>query len=532
MTIKYIVELRGWNGIALPAVHARDAKIYVDDPGPYIIGFPTEARYAVRPPSEVCIVDLDINYLNCATPPPGVVSIKQQRDKFRQIILTAFGPNYHSDHGVPSELKEAFPAGRFRPICKIQAKRGAASTAVADVIKAPEWWHSTRIIQAFDQVLQDKFKKPSLFKRISSFGSYKRPPQLSAAEQLIQLSIRKRATAFVDARDDLETKIGRLSRRLNFLMTESDLWRDKFVTFEQYAEKLSLEAQELRAKVNKEQREAKRLSGIVNTTNGEKVQLQTRTSSPFSLPFCVTPFVSPSIILTRILIFLSGFTELKEAEHAHRDAVGELEKMRDAMVKMEQERLEMVAEVEAQIERALASMQIEIHSDASDYSDYSRPSSRMSGPNAPGTPRSRSRKGSVSEKRLRSYGTESTLVDYNDDVRHHIADRSATVIEETEEEAEGDERRKHLGVDGVQDIPDEEDLTIVKRFSAEANRADKNHQDAMGAVDMGISEKSDKIAQKVMEIQRKVSPQTPSFGCRLIVLVLSLKLLFPTSTGG
>jgi len=246
----------------------------------------------------------------------------------------------------------------------------------------------------------------------------------------------------------------------------------------------------------------------------------------------MTPFVSPPTILTRVLVSLSGFTELKEAEHAHRDAVGELEKMRDAMVKMEQERLEMVAEVEAQIERALASMQIEIHSDASEYSDYSRPSSRMSGPNAPGTPKTRSRKGSVNEKRLRSYGTESTLVDYNDDVRHHIADRSATVIEETEEEAEGDERRKLLGVDDVQDIPDEEDLTIVKRFSAEANRADKNHQDAMGAVDMGISEKSDKIAQKVMEIQRKVSSQTLSLGCGLIFLASSLKLLFPTSTGG
>jgi hypothetical protein len=55
-----------------------------------------------------------------------------------------------------SEFKEAFPAGRFRPVCKIQAKRGAASTAVADMIKAPEWWHSTKIIQAFDSVLQDK----------------------------------------------------------------------------------------------------------------------------------------------------------------------------------------------------------------------------------------------------------------------------------------------------------------------------------------------------------------------------------------
>jgi hypothetical protein len=175
-----------------------------------------------------------------------------------------------------SEFKEAFPAGRFRPVCKIQAKRGASSAAVAEQIKPPEWWHSTRIIQAFDSVLQDKSKKPSLLKRLSSFGTPRRAPQLTAAEQHIQYSIRKRATAFVDARDDLETKIGRLSRRLNFLMTESDLWRDKFVTFEQYAEKLSAEATQLRTKINKEQRETKRLSGLVTLTAAEKSRLQNR----------------------------------------------------------------------------------------------------------------------------------------------------------------------------------------------------------------------------------------------------------------
>ena len=119
-------------------------------------------------------------------------------------------------------------------------------------------------------------KKPSLLKRIGSFGAVRPPPKLTAAEQHIQLSIRKRATAFVDARDDLETKIGRLSRRLNFLMTESDLWRDKFVSFEQYAEKLSMEASELRSKINKEQRETKRLSSMVTMTAVEKTKLQER----------------------------------------------------------------------------------------------------------------------------------------------------------------------------------------------------------------------------------------------------------------
>jgi hypothetical protein len=61
MTIKYIVELRGWNGVALPAVHSRDAKIYIEDPGPYIIGLATEVRYGVKPPAEVCVVDLYVN---------------------------------------------------------------------------------------------------------------------------------------------------------------------------------------------------------------------------------------------------------------------------------------------------------------------------------------------------------------------------------------------------------------------------------------------------------------------------------------
>ncbi|KAI0778202.1 AEX-3 domain-containing protein [Trametes elegans] len=447
MTIKYLVELRGWSGVALSAVHSRDAKIYIDDPGPWIIGLATESRYAVRPAPEVCVVDLDINYLNCAAPPPGVVSSKQQRDRYRQRLLTAFEPHYHPDHCVPSEFKEAFPAGRFRPVCKIQAKRGAASTAVADMVKPPDWWQSTRIIQAFDAVLADKMKKPSLLKRISSFGSVRPPPRLSPAEQHIQLSIRKRASAFVDARDDLETKIGRLSRRLNFLMTESDLWRDKFVTFEQYAEKLSVEASDLRSKINKEQKETKRLSSMITMTAAEKSKLQ---------------------------------QQLQETEKAHLSAQLELQQMREAMEKMEEERAEMIAEVEAQIERALAHMAVDV--DDSDYGG-SRPSSRLSSRSAPST----YRRGSESRTRpLRSFSTESTLAEsYAGDLRDEFTVQperaTGTLLEEPEEEAEEIEKMKK------------------KRFSAMEMDAD-----GMKAVDEGISQKSDKIAQKVLQIQRKV----------------------------
>ncbi|KAJ7244796.1 AEX-3 domain-containing protein [Mycena haematopus] len=461
-TVKYLVELRGWNGIALPAVHSRDAKIYVEDPGPWIMGLSTEARYSIRPAPEVCVCDLDINYLSCPSPPPGAVSVKQQREKYRQKLLAAFDSHYHPDHAVPSEFKEAFPAGRFRPVCKIQAKRGASSAAVAEQIKPPEWWHSTRIIQAFDAVLQDKVKKPSLLKRLSSFGSSKRAPQLTAAEQHIQYSIRKRATAFVDARDDLETKIGRLSRRLNFLMTESDLWRDKFVTFEQYAEKLSAEATQLRTKINKEQRETKRLSGLVTLTAAEKSRLQ---------------------------------NQLKDTESAHTEAMAELDRMRETMEKMEQERAEMVAEVEAQIERALASMAVDIESDY-DGNDSSRPSSRLSSRPASrlsSTSRPGSRRASDAAKRpLRSFGTESTLAESYEaadlDLERVVPaklDRETGTIPEAEgedEETPASPNRK-------------------KRFSASETDMP---QDGMNAVDEGISQKSDRIALKVSQIQQKL----------------------------
>ncbi|KAG6890405.1 hypothetical protein C0995_008759 [Termitomyces sp. Mi166 len=450
-TIKYLVELRGWNGISLPAVHSRDAKIYIDDPGPWIMGLSTEARYSIRPAPEVCVCDLDINYLSCPSPPPGVVSVKHQRDRYRQRLLGAFDSHYHPDHSVPSEFKEAFPAGRFRPVCKIQTKRGASSTAVAEQIKPPEWWHSTRIIQAFDAVLQDRYKKPSLLKRISMFGAVKRPPQLTAAEQLIQHSIRKRATAFVDARDDLETKIGRLSRRLNFLMTESDLWRDKFVTFEQYAEKLSAEANQLRNKINKEQRETKRLSGLVTLTAAEKSKLQ---------------------------------NQLKETELAHKEAILELERMRETMEKMERERAEMVAEVEAQIERALASMAVDL--DESDYANSrpnSRPSSRLSSTSRPS--RSRQPSDAATKARLlRLFGTEETLAEtYGEIEDEELPTKNMTKTKETIPEADGS-------------------MTPNKRrFSAsELNMP----QDGMSAVDEGISVKSDKIAQKVLEIEQKL----------------------------
>jgi hypothetical protein len=95
---------------------------------------------------------------SCASPPIAAVSVKHHRQRCKRVLLGAFGAYFHPDYAIPSEFKEAFPAGRFRPLCKIQAKRGATASVVAESIKPPEWWSSSKVIQAFDSVLQHRVR--------------------------------------------------------------------------------------------------------------------------------------------------------------------------------------------------------------------------------------------------------------------------------------------------------------------------------------------------------------------------------------
>jgi len=162
--------------------------------------------------------------------------------------------------------------------------------------------------------------------------------------------------------------------------------------------------------------------------------------------------------------------------------------MRETMEYMEQERAEMVAEVEAQIEKALASMAVDIE-DSDEYDSRpgsrlsSRPSSRLSRPSSR-TSRSR-RTSDAAHKQLRSFGTESTLVEPYDPVREEAQarlDLSKEEVIEEEDEAAASPAKKN-------------------RFSASGG---EGQQDGMTAVDEGISERSDRIAQKVLQIQQKV----------------------------
>jgi hypothetical protein len=104
MTLRYICELRGWEGMAHPIVHARDVQLLLEDGGPWIIGLDSEAKYISKPGPDVCVVDLDINFVNLSAPAPGVLSTGQTRDKLKSRLVKAFGDGngYFTEHSVPA----------------------------------------------------------------------------------------------------------------------------------------------------------------------------------------------------------------------------------------------------------------------------------------------------------------------------------------------------------------------------------------------------------------------------------------------
>jgi hypothetical protein len=202
--------------------------------------------------------------------------------------------------------------------------------------------------------------------------------------------------------------------------------------------------------------------------------------------------------------------ELREKEKEQKDAQLELQRMRENMERMEIEREEMVREVEAQIERALASMAVDV--DDSDYGAIgSRPSSRLSSHSAPNP--SLSRRGSdvglrssSSGRGLRSFSTDSTLVE-------------SFLMKENESMA------RVASGSGVKDTiveADEESDPPVKpkpkRFSASHMQGTGVALDGMSAVDAGIHENSETIAQKMLEIQQKVCLSPILFVCYVFLI--------------
>lgn len=313
-TIRYLVELNGWRGVANQNCHARDVKIYLEDPGSWIIAINTELRSIIKPAKEVCLVDLDINFVNCIRPPLGAISVRQNREKKKRRLLQGVSSLGNVDASPPREIVEAYPGGRFRPLSSMVTKD---ANSAYEQLATPSWWRQTDVIQTFDKVLRQG-GKPTFLKKVL-MNRQSKANQMSEAELNAILGLRKRASTFVDARDGLENKIGRLNKRLAFLMSESEMWRAQFGKIQSLVDRLTKEANDLRSKVDKERRESRRLSSSLAERDLEQVQLR---------------------------------LQLKDTESAREEAQAELLRMQRAMESLETERESMMEEIRAVISGA------------------------------------------------------------------------------------------------------------------------------------------------------------------------------------
>lgn len=265
-TFTYILELKGWSGVGGVAhhqVHARDIRLLIEDPGPYILGVHTSCRSITSgAPKEVLKVDLDMDELECGRFHPGALSSGRQREKDIKTLEAAIDRPANHVAGVPREWAEAYPAGerltlhryivseldlsgRFRPLSVVEANGRVTS---AERLLPPSNWtfNSTSVFAAFDAVLS---KQPSSG-LISIFKKQvpRRLAKLDPSTAHVQSMIRSHTSTFVNRRDHLETKLWKLNRRMTSLASEAATWAKTYETFSSYSKSLAKQQEDLKVR--------------------------------------------------------------------------------------------------------------------------------------------------------------------------------------------------------------------------------------------------------------------------------------------
>ncbi|GAA6001867.1 hypothetical protein JCM10207_002357 [Rhodosporidiobolus poonsookiae] len=259
LTFQTILETRGWRGIVHSAVHARDLRIYLEDPGPWLISIPSHSRSLALSdlPPEIAVVDLDANLVSCAKPPTGAVSTGATRERARKRLEAAVG-EVGQYHGVPVELGEAFPGGRFRPFSLVEVD---GQPRQAERLKSDWQWNEALVLKTFDEILAEIPRTG--FARLFRSKRPRTIVELDANTQRVQSIVRKHTNHFVDRRDLLEAKVNAANLKLAALVRESTEWQKSFEVFRAFSDKLTKESTDLKTRLERERRESRRLTGQI-----------------------------------------------------------------------------------------------------------------------------------------------------------------------------------------------------------------------------------------------------------------------------
>ncbi|PKY09328.1 AEX-3 domain protein [Aspergillus campestris IBT 28561] len=277
-TIRYCVRVYEWSGLYVPMVHARHIKELVQEPGPYILGVTAECRTLFNAPSDALVVDLDRNFVLTSSPPnvlnPG------QRTKFINRLTQALNGDI-TPTGVPPHLRSAYAGGKLIPAGQIIVMRGEVES-----VQEPEWWNQDSVMGIMDHVCE-KLGRNTGMKAIFG-GSVKKPLMTKVSMRHLNEIVRERNQYsrdameawqdFINLKGRMDTEIGKVTKRNNFLVEELETWKQQFLKFQAFAEQLTKETSELKVKIETHKRENRRLSGMIDQQKDDVARLTLRLS--------------------------------------------------------------------------------------------------------------------------------------------------------------------------------------------------------------------------------------------------------------
>lgn len=83
---------------------------------------------------------------------------------------------------------------------------------------------------------------------------------------------------FINLKGRMDTELGKVTKRNNFLVEELESWKQQFLKFQAFAEQLTKETQDLKVKIESHKREARRLTTLIDQQKDDATRLSLRLS--------------------------------------------------------------------------------------------------------------------------------------------------------------------------------------------------------------------------------------------------------------
>ncbi|KAH6713807.1 AEX-3 domain-containing protein [Leptodontidium sp. MPI-SDFR-AT-0119] len=266
-TIRYCVRVYEWSGLSWfrNLVHT------------FLVSPLSAGRFSPRP-LDALVVDLDRNFVLTSSPPTALSA--GQRTKMVNRMTQALDGDV-TPSGVPQHLRSAYGGGKLVPAGQIIVMRGEVES-----IQDPEWWNQDSIMAVMDHVCE-KMGRNTGMKAVFG-GAVKKPLMTKVSMRHLNEIVRERNQYsrdaleawqdFINLKGRMDTELGKVTKRNNFLVEELESWKQQFLKFQAFAEQLTKETQDLKVKIENHKRENRRLSGLIDQQKDDAARLTVRLS--------------------------------------------------------------------------------------------------------------------------------------------------------------------------------------------------------------------------------------------------------------